>query len=168
MACSLNSVHQQNQQRHWLRSLETNAKVNVITLSLYLLARVKYYLLLEARMSLGPGDMGSRQYWHRQSFPLKVTLSPAGNGRLEVEWHKTVGQIIRSDPVWSKSKSVWRGSFCFPAVVIYWNCNSCHLCLRASLYIKFMATVYNMQKVIHILKQNKAAVYSFWSPFDQM
>ena len=34
-------------------------------------------------MSFGPGDMGSTQYWHRQSFPLKVTLSPAGNGRLE-------------------------------------------------------------------------------------
>lgn len=36
-------------------------------------------------MSLvGPGDMGSAQYWHRQSFPLNVTLSPAGNGRLQV------------------------------------------------------------------------------------
>lgn len=33
-------------------------------------------------MSFGPGDMGSTQYWHRQSFPLKVTLSPAGKGRL--------------------------------------------------------------------------------------
>lgn len=33
-------------------------------------------------MSFGPGDKGSAQYWHRQSFPLKVTLSPAGNGRL--------------------------------------------------------------------------------------
>lgn len=39
-------------------------------------------LLLEPRMSFGPGDIGSTQYWHRQSFPLKVTLSPAGKGRL--------------------------------------------------------------------------------------
>lgn len=46
------------------------------------------YLLLEPRMSFGPGDMGSTQYWHRQSFPLKVTLSPAGNGRLEAGWHQ--------------------------------------------------------------------------------
>lgn len=39
-------------------------------------------------MSFGPGDMGSTQYWHKQSFPLKVTLSPAGNGRLEEGWHE--------------------------------------------------------------------------------
>lgn len=38
--------------------------------------------LLEALMSLGGGDTGWMQRWQRQSFPLKVTRSPAGNGCL--------------------------------------------------------------------------------------
>lgn len=53
------------------------------------------YLLLEPNMSFGPGDMGSTQYWHRQSFPLKVTLSPAGKGRLG-DIDKSVNKIDMS------------------------------------------------------------------------
>lgn len=49
-------------------------------------------------MSFGPGDMGSAQYWHRQSFPLKVTLSPAGNGRLsDMKSKKQHGVVARGE-----------------------------------------------------------------------
>ena len=64
-------------------------------------------LLLEPRMSFGPGDKGSTQYWHRQSFPLKVTLSPAGKGRLGERSTLTTGSRRQRQELQPHRQSGW-------------------------------------------------------------
>lgn len=61
--------------------------------------------------------MGSTQYWQRQSFPLKVTLSPAGNGRLLERVDGWVGGLGEASTVGQQTMSCGpaaRASVCAP------------------------------------------------------